>query len=213
MTIEEVRQLFTENNNKSRLDIDLINAECITSKNNSFTLDDQGNLTVNSLTTRTGSINDSSGYDIDKVYPIGSIYFNINSTNPSTLFGGTWEQIQGRFILACGSNGDGNNYVSNTIGGNTNHQHQYGMRYHGWNAQTILEGCNDVGVVNYSNTNNVNSSGEGSIIDNSSVIYINSALQASKRQEISYLYQTLGYTQNVSNMPPYLAVYVWKRIA
>ena len=33
------------------------------------------------------------------VYPVGSIYMSVNSTNPSTLFGGTWEQIsQGRVL-------------------------------------------------------------------------------------------------------------------
>lgn len=28
-----------------------------------------------------------------EIYPIGSIYLSINSTNPGTLFGGKWEQI------------------------------------------------------------------------------------------------------------------------
>lgn len=36
------------------------------------------------------------------VYPVGSIYVSVNSTNPGTIFGGTWEQIKDRFILAAG---------------------------------------------------------------------------------------------------------------
>lgn len=36
-------------------------------------------------------------------YPVGSIYMSVNSTNPDELFGGTWEQIQGRFLLEQGS--------------------------------------------------------------------------------------------------------------
>lgn len=36
-------------------------------------------------------------------YPVGSIYMSVNSTNPGELFGGTWEQIQGRFLLGQGS--------------------------------------------------------------------------------------------------------------
>ena len=36
------------------------------------------------------------------IYPVGSIYMSTNSTNPSTLFGGTWKQIKDRFLLACG---------------------------------------------------------------------------------------------------------------
>ena len=37
------------------------------------------------------------------VYPIGSIYMSANNVNPTTLFGGTWEQITGRFLLASSS--------------------------------------------------------------------------------------------------------------
>ena len=35
-------------------------------------------------------------------YPVGSLYWSSKSTNPATLFGGTWVQIKDRFILACG---------------------------------------------------------------------------------------------------------------
>ena len=40
---------------------------------------------------------------VDLVYPVGAIYISANSTNPSAIFGGTWEQIQGRYLLAAGA--------------------------------------------------------------------------------------------------------------
>lgn len=33
------------------------------------------------------------------IYPIGSVYMSKNSTDPSTLFGGTWQRIKGRVIV------------------------------------------------------------------------------------------------------------------
>ena len=39
---------------------------------------------------------------LNLVYPVGSIYWSSNNTNPGTLFGGTWTQIKDKFILAAG---------------------------------------------------------------------------------------------------------------
>lgn len=33
------------------------------------------------------------------VYPVGSIYISTSSTSPATLFGGTWTEIKGRFLV------------------------------------------------------------------------------------------------------------------
>lgn len=30
---------------------------------------------------------------LDRIQPVGSLYFSTNSTSPASLFGGTWERL------------------------------------------------------------------------------------------------------------------------
>lgn len=53
---------------------------------------------------------------VNLIYPVGSIYMSVNSTSPETLFGGTWEQIQGRFLLGASST-----YAAGSTGGKATH--------------------------------------------------------------------------------------------
>ena len=82
-------------------------------------------------------------------HPIGSYYWSSDSTNPSSLFGGTWEAIKDRFILAAGST-----YSAGTTGGSAEmqlhshsvditsgnnsvgHTHSVGAHSHGLNSHT-----------------------------------------------------------------------------
>ena len=57
-------------------------------------------VTISQLKTTIDSI-DTSSSSID-AYPVGSIYMSVNSTSPATLFGGTWQRIQDRFLLCAG---------------------------------------------------------------------------------------------------------------
>lgn len=46
------------------------------------------------------------------IYPVGSIYLSINSTNPSTLFGGTWVQIaEGQTLWSAGTNNTAGTHI------------------------------------------------------------------------------------------------------
>ena len=50
------------------------------------------------------------------IYPVGAIYMSVSSTSPASLFGGTWEQIQNRFLLAAGDT-----YAAGKTGGEATH--------------------------------------------------------------------------------------------
>lgn len=90
-----------------------------------------------------------------KIYPVGSIYMSANATNPGNLFGGTWEQIQGRFLLAAGGG-----YSAGETGGEATHKlmvsempaHTHGIDYQGiygatsgvWNGGVAATGSGTV---------------------------------------------------------------------
>lgn len=71
-------------------------------------------VTISQLKTTIDSI-DTSSSSIDS-WPVGSIYMSVNSTSPATLFGGTWQRIQDRFLIAAGST-----YKAGGTGGEATH--------------------------------------------------------------------------------------------
>ena len=74
---------------------------------------------INMDTNLTGSFTINSKTIFDLVYPVGSIYLSVKSTNPGTIFGGTWVQWgQGRVPVGVASSGTFN-YVEKTGGAET----------------------------------------------------------------------------------------------
>ena len=87
---------------------------CISDVNAASITDQINDLkdSINNLSTEVDNIN-----NIDKLYPIGSIYVTVSASNPSELFGGTWERYaQGRQVVGYGSNGT-TSYSYNATGG------------------------------------------------------------------------------------------------
>lgn len=78
---------------------------------NTSTLDIGQAVFFISSNKRTCYINNEEVATLNKLYPVGSIYMSVNNTDPSELFGGTWEQITGRFLYASDT--------SKTVGGGT----------------------------------------------------------------------------------------------
>lgn len=145
----------------------------------------------------------------DMVYPVGSIYMSVNSTSPATLFGGTWEQISGRFLVGTGANqanttdawgkyAEGvNNFLPGERGGEPTHELSGGempVHNHGyWKTQT---------------------SGFPQVAHEAWTWYVDDLAQFDAAG--THLWagdSTAGGGQAHNNMPPYLAVYMWQRTA
>ena len=74
------------------------------------------NLTVTGDITAPG-IGEGIGksYLIDLIYPVGSVYMSFNSTSPTTLFGGEWEQIVDKFLWCTNSSGETGGEATHTL--------------------------------------------------------------------------------------------------
>lgn len=145
----------------------------------------------------------------DIIYPVGSIYMNVNNTNPSLLFGGTWEQIKGKFLVGVDSS-DTDFNTSEKTGGTKNHSHIYGVQYNGFYGALyatdkrlirLYNGETDTFVESYHTQNSSSEAGNNGVQETSGSTF-NAAV-----------YETKTPTTKTSNLPPYMTVYMWKRTA
>lgn len=144
---------------------------------------------------------------MDNIYPIGSVFITTNTTNPSTYFGGTWERIKGRFLLGA----DDSTYKIGATGGEDNHKlsieempshiHDSVSSTITWTDKDNLGNSTWVATEDgkFVTANNFNTNSDG----------IKAGWMGNTQQFMEYC----GGNQPHNNMPPYLVVYIWKRIS
>lgn len=147
---------------------------------------------------------------LDITYPVGSIYMSVNSASPATLFGGTWEQIENRFLLSAGSS-----YTAGATGGEASHTltiSEMPSHNHTFTGNSTYYQFGDVayGTISASNQN-------VSIVDGADN-YGKGGTYSTKMKDTGFTVTSSGTIENKggssahNNMPPYLVVYMWKRI-
>lgn len=130
-----------------------------------------------------------SNYILDNVYPVGSIYMSVNSTNPKNLFGGTWEQIQGRFLFGMNSS-----YPAGSTGGEITHKLTTAeMPTH---AHYMASG---------------NAGGDGTWKPDAGWYLVTDVTDNTTTWWAQIGMNNAGGSEAHNNMPPYLSVYIWKR--
>ena len=136
----------------------------------------------------------ANGATVLDMYPVGSIYQTTSSTfNPQTAWGGTWERIKDRFLLAAGDT-----YTGGSTGGEATHK------------LTTQE------MPSHAHTMYVNNDGSSSSWLPASGTYLvkpDCVTTSTKNYGGALAQNGAGLGQAHNNMPPYLAVYIWKRTA
>lgn len=148
-----------------------------------------------SLPVKTGTLALTSDISAvkTKFFPVGYIYITTSSASPAGIFGGTWERIKDKFLLAAG-----NTYTAGSTGGSADavvvlHDHiEYGTNTGGAEDYRMAyksETGTDYGV--YYDPDGATAGSKG--------VFVRTA--------------GAGVDGTGKNMPPYLAVYVWRRVA
>lgn len=127
----------------------------------------------------------------DKIYPVGSIYMSMNSADPSTLFGGEWERLKDTFLLASGDTYDADGMDKSTA--------QHGEATHTLTVDEMPKHKHDL------------SYRTGVIQTGSSGTYYFDVGTSGNWYTNSPSFKESGGNNAHNNMPPYLAVYMWKR--
>lgn len=150
------------------------------------------NIKINNLSL--GEIDTKVAALFDLIYPVGSIYYTNNANfSPNISFNGTWEQIKDTFLLAAGDT-----YIGGTSGGeatvtlqNTHLPILTGTLPHIAGDEASVSGiCTHI--------SGGNSYKEGT----------QSGTSVTTKHQIK-----IGGGQAHNNMPPYIVVYVWKRVS
>lgn len=143
------------------------------------------------------------------IYPVGSVYISFSETNPGDLFGGTWTQMKGRFLVGAGGSADEQNNVDfeklpeNHIGRDT------------WFPVGETAG-------EYMHTLTAAESGLPAHTHSMGKVFSNGTGSSGAYTQTQNRTLTTRYTESaggkdasksIRKFPPYIAVYMWRRTA
>lgn len=149
-------------------------------------------------THRASDITNIRDYIRDTFYPIGKIWKSTDPTSPAAIVGGTWEAIEsGRFLVAAGGDyavGSKGGAASVSLTADQNAPHRHRQNVNGYNY--VMEESVHLG-------NGNNGAGNGYYIGQSSYGAVSGPIYTSDA----------GKGAPIEILPPFYAVYMWRRIA
>lgn len=146
---------------------------------------DKASVVNNLTTTEAGCALDArqAAALLLAAHPVGSLYLSVDATSPSTLFGGTWERLKDRFLLAAGDV-----YMPGATGGEAVH------------TLTASEMPAHTHALARNATGGSAAFGYNYTANNAAEVAADSGVEPA------------GGGEPHNNLPPYVAVYMWKRV-
>lgn len=132
-------------------------------------------------------------------------WVNPDPTSPASFIGGTWERIKDRFILAAGDT-----YAAGSTGGESTHTHDYALIYNALYGVIIGTDENLIRSFDYATSTHKTSQPIAYI---SGVKKNKGIVDEYEDTDNTALMRNDAKTNTASTIPPYTAMYVWKRIA
>ena len=150
---------------------------------------------------------------IDIFYPVGSIYTSMNSTNPSELFGGTWEQITDRFLYCADSSKETGGSKTITTANLPSHTHTFSgttatdsVQFRSTTNGNVIENYGNKGILSVESE-----SGKTTTYN------VTTEESSNEWEVLTFSYTPSGTLSNTGSgaefLPPYITVYAWYRSA
>ena len=140
-------------------------------------------------------------------HPVGSIYQTISPENPSVTFGGgTWERIEGRFIM-----GASDTYPAGSTGGSTTHEHEYKLSFM-WRLGALV-GYPSSAISTYNYKTQSWSDDNRKVNDGQYTLTNDGFSSTYGEKPDGETHSVAGNTASSSSIPPYYCVYIWRRVA
>lgn len=138
------------------------------------------------------------------IYPVGSVIIRVDSVNPSTWYGGTWELLCPGRTLVCIDTGDGDFNTVKKTGGEKSH------------SLTRQEIPRITGQINFHG-----SGSGGTVVNNTSGDFISNNIlngyfggsPIGGSVSVGLVSMDFGGNGSHNNLQPYMVVYIWVRTA
>ena len=158
-----------------------------------------GNITITAADIGTGAIFLAS-------HPVGSLFETTVSTNPGTLYGGTWAAWGGGRVPVGVNTADNDFNTVEKTGGKKTERHEFKIGYKGYYGTAVGSDDNMIQAYKYSTSSYGTYAYEGS-----TQASVNAGIQASTNTRDVAQASSTGDTSETSIVQPYITCYIWKR--